>query len=58
MRDHKVSSELYADVVETFGRKGMLEMVTVMGDYVMVGMVMTAMTSRFPRNRPALLPPR
>jgi 4-carboxymuconolactone decarboxylase len=58
MRDHKVSSELYADVVKTFGRKGMLEMVTVMGDYVMVGMVMTAIDQRVPAERAELLPPR
>jgi len=58
MRDHKVSSELYADVVKTFGRKGMLEMVTVMGDYVMVGMVMTAIDQQVPAERAELLPPR
>ena len=58
MRDHKVSSELYADVVKTFGQKGMLEMVTVMGDYVMVGMVMTAIDQHVPAERAELLPPR
>ena len=58
MRDHKVDSQLYADVVKTFGRKGMLEMVTVMGDYVMVGMVMTAIDQQVPAERAELLPPR
>jgi len=58
MRDHKVSSELYAESVKLFGRKGLVELVTVMGDYVMVGMVMTAIDQHLPENRPPLLPPR
>lgn len=58
MRDHKVDSDLYADAVRLFGRKGLVELVTVMGDYVMVGMVMTAIDQHLPENRPALLPPR
>ena len=58
MRDHKVDSDLYAEAVRLFGRKGLVELVTVMGDYVMVGMVMTAIDQHLPENRPALLPPR
>ena len=58
MRDHKVSSDLYAEAVKLFGRKGLVELVTVMGDYVMVGMVMTAIDQHLPENRPALLPAR
>jgi 4-carboxymuconolactone decarboxylase len=58
MRDHKVSSEMYAEAVKLFGRKGLVELVTVMGDYVMVGMVMTTIDQHLPENRPALLPPR
>src|SRR5690606_38748588 len=34
-RDHAVDSQLYAEVVEHFGQQGMVELVTVMGDYVM-----------------------
>jgi alkylhydroperoxidase family enzyme len=58
MREHKLDSELYAEAVRLFGRKGLVELVTVMGDYVMVGMVLTAIDQRLPPNRPALLPPR
>ena len=58
MRDHKVDSALYAQVEKTFGRKGLVELVTVMGDYVMVGMVMTAIDQRLPADRPAVLPAR
>jgi alkylhydroperoxidase family enzyme len=58
MREHKLDSELYAEAVRLFGRKGLVEMVTVMGDYVMVGMVLTAIDQHLPPNRPALLPQR
>jgi alkylhydroperoxidase family enzyme len=58
MREHKLDSELYAEAVRLFGRKGLVELVTVMGDYVMVGMVLTAIDQHLPPNRPALLPPR
>jgi alkylhydroperoxidase family enzyme len=56
MREHKLDSDLYAEAVRLFGRKGLVELVTVMGDYVMVGMVLTAIDQRLPPNRPALLP--
>ena len=58
MREHKLDSALYAEAVKLFGRKGFVELVTVMGDYVMVGMVLTAIDQHLPANRPALLPPR
>ena len=56
MREHKLDSDLYAEAVRLFGRKGLVELVTVMGDYVMVGMVLTAIDQHLPANRPALLP--
>jgi hypothetical protein len=58
MRDHKVDSALYAEAERLFGRRGIVEMVTVMGDYVMVGMIMTAIDQQLPEDRPAALPPR
>ncbi|HEU4617431.1 MAG TPA: hypothetical protein VFV10_05285 [Gammaproteobacteria bacterium] len=58
MREHKVDPDLYAEAVKLFGRKGVVELVTVMGDYVMVGMVLTAIDQHLPPDRPALLPPR
>src|SRR5512132_453797 len=36
-RDHKVSAELWAKAVESFGRQGAVEIVATMGDYAMVG---------------------
>jgi len=58
MREHKLDSDLYAEAVRLFGQKGLVELVTVMGDYVMVGMVLTAIDQHLPEDRPALLPPR
>lgn len=58
MREHRVDSQLYAEAVELFGEKGLVEMVTVMGDYVMVGMVLTTINQQLPPDRPALLPTR
>lgn len=58
MRDHKVDSDLFVEAVELFGEKGVVELVTVMGDYVMVGMVLTAIDQHLPPDRPALLPER
>jgi 4-carboxymuconolactone decarboxylase len=58
MREHKVDSDLFAEAVERFGRTGTVELVTVMGDYVMVGMVLTTIDQHLPEDRPARLPPR
>jgi len=58
MRDHKVEPALYAEAEQLFGRRGIVELVTVMGDYVMVGMILTAIDQHLPESRPALLPPR
>lgn len=58
LREHKLDSDLFAEAVRLFGRKGFVELVTVMGDYVMVGMLLTAIDQHLPPERPALLPPR
>ena len=58
MREHKVDSALYAEAERMFGQKGLVELVTVMGDYVMVGMVMTTIDQHLPADRAAVLPPR
>ena len=58
LREHEVGSDLYADVVDAFGRQGMVELVTIMGDYIMVGLVLTAVDQRQPANRPNTLPER
>ena len=55
LRDHKVSSELYAQVVKEFGREGMFELVSAIGDYAMVAMMLIAADQHWP-NGPVDLP--
>jgi 4-carboxymuconolactone decarboxylase len=57
-REHKVSPELWAKAVDVFGRKGAVEVTTIMADYAMVGFLLTAVDQQLPPDRPALLPAR
>ncbi|MGD8340482.1 MAG: carboxymuconolactone decarboxylase family protein [Gammaproteobacteria bacterium] len=58
LRDHEVDSALYADIVAEFGQRGMVDLATIMGDYIMVGFVLTAANQHLPANLPNTLPPR
>ncbi|HEX7081272.1 MAG TPA: carboxymuconolactone decarboxylase family protein [Gammaproteobacteria bacterium] len=58
LREHRLSSELFAEAVERFGEQGFVELVTVMGDYVMAGLLLSAVDQHLPEDRPALLPER
>jgi 4-carboxymuconolactone decarboxylase len=58
LRDHRVSSELYAEIVGYFGERGMVDLATIIGDYVMVGFVMTAVDQHLPDNMTNTLPER
>jgi 4-carboxymuconolactone decarboxylase len=55
-RDHKVSSQLWAKMVELFGRQGAIEIVATMGDYAMAGFMLTAVDQQLPPDRKPLLP--
>jgi 4-carboxymuconolactone decarboxylase len=57
-RDHKVGSELWAKMVELFGRQGALEITAIMADYAMAGFLLTAVDQQLPPDRKAMLPPR
>ena len=57
-RDHKVSPELWAKMVELFGRQGAVEVTTIMADYAMAGFILTAVDQQLPPDRKPLLPPR
>jgi 4-carboxymuconolactone decarboxylase len=57
-RDHEVDADLYAEVIAHFGQRGMVELATIMGDYVMVGLVLTAADQHLPPNLPNTLPER
>jgi alkylhydroperoxidase family enzyme len=56
MREHKLDSALFKEAVERFGKKGTVELATVIGDYVMAGIVLTAVDQRLPADRVARLP--
>jgi len=55
-REHKVAPELWAKAVQLFGQKGAFEAVAVMADYVMAGLMLTAVDQQLPAARPPLLP--
>ena len=56
LREHKVSPELWAKMVELFGRQGAVEITTIIGDYVMAGLLLTAVDQQLPPDRKPLLP--
>jgi 4-carboxymuconolactone decarboxylase len=55
-QQHKVSSTLYARVVELFGRQGMVELAVILGDYAMTSVLLSAVDQQLPTGRKALLP--
>jgi hypothetical protein len=56
LRDHRVSSELWAKQIQLFGRQNTIEIMQLMGDYFMVGSMMNAADQHLPPARTALLP--
>jgi len=58
LREHKVSSELWSDMVRHFGRQGTVTLMTIMGEYLKVGIMLNAVDQHLPAGREALLPPR
>jgi len=46
--DHKVSPELYAQVVQAFGQQGMFELTAIMGDYAMAAIMLRAVDQHVP----------
>jgi hypothetical protein len=56
LRQHRVSSELWEKMVSEFGRQRTVQLMMIMGDYVRVGLMLTAVDQHLPPGRPALLP--
>jgi 4-carboxymuconolactone decarboxylase len=56
LREHKVSSELFAKQIQLFGRQNTVEIMQLMGDYFTVGSLMHAVDQHLPPTRQALLP--
>lgn len=57
LRDNRVSSEVWAKMVELFGRQHTIDLLGIMGDYLRVGIMLNAVNQQQPPARPALLPP-
>jgi hypothetical protein len=56
LRNNRVSSELWADMVGHFGRQGTVTLMTIMGEYLKVGIMLNAVDQQLPAGREALLP--
>jgi len=56
LREHRVSSELWAAMVKEFGRQGTIEIMALMADYFTVGMMMNAADQHLPPDRKPLMP--
>jgi hypothetical protein len=57
LREHRVSSELWAKMVGHFGRQHTVDIMSIMGDYTRVGIMLNAVDQHLPPTREALLPP-
>jgi len=57
LREHQVSSELWEDMVRLFGRQGTVTLMTIMGEYLQVGIMLNAVDQHVPADREPLLPP-
>jgi hypothetical protein len=57
LREHHVSSELWADMVRLYGKQGTVTLMTIMGEYLKVGIMLNAVDQHLPEGREPLLPP-
>ena len=55
-REHKVGSDLWAKMIDQFGRQRTIESMALMGDYFIVGTMMNAADQHLPPTRQPLLP--
>lgn len=58
LREHKLDSATFAKAVQLFGNQGTVELVTLMGDYMLNGLLTNAFDQHLPAERKPLLPPR
>ena len=56
-REHRVSSELWENMVSHFGRQRTVQLMMIMGEYFKAGFMMNAVDQHLPPGRDALLPP-
>ena len=56
MRQHKLDSTLFAESVQLFGRRGTVELASIMGDYLLGGILLHAVDQHLASDWPPLLP--
>lgn len=56
LRTNRVSSQRWADMVRLFGKQGTVTLMTIMGEYLKVGIMLNAVDQHLPEGREALLP--
>ena len=56
LEKHRVDPDLWAKAVDTFGQKGTVELVTIIGDYAMAAIMLNATDQHLPPGREQLLP--
>jgi 4-carboxymuconolactone decarboxylase len=54
----KVSSETFARAVKLFGRRGLVDVVSLMGNYVATALLLVAFDAQLPEGQEPLLPTR
>src|SRR5689334_21533758 len=57
LREHKVTSDLFAKMIADYGKQRTVEMMDLAGDYWVVGTMMNAGDQHLPATRQALMPP-
>ena len=57
LREHGVSSELWAAMVEQFGHQHTVMLLQIMGAYLRVGIMLNAVDQQVPPDRSEILPP-
>ena len=57
LREHRVGSALWAKMVSLFGRQHTVDIMSIMGDYTRVGIMLNAVDQQVPPERKTLLPP-
>jgi hypothetical protein len=56
LRENRVESELWQRMVTLFGRQHTIDLLSIMGDYLRVGIMLNAVDQQLPPGREALLP--
>lgn len=56
LRENRVSRELWDEMVALFGKQGTVTLMTIMGEYLKVGIMLNAVDQHLPADREALLP--